>query len=255
MPSIRKAAARIGFRLIAVLFLLGLSGGAFLLRGQYGASGNGQTAGVASGQSAAAGQRSSSNGGQYGAASGGQYGAATGGEYGAAGGPSPQASKPGSVAAARDAKFFKSIQLGNATVQSSGNYYPATYPMTDTGTLDLSPTRSAYTDFISRDYNFRFGEDHVSTPGNAVVEGGEFIEPGAFPSATYCGHCHQQAYHEWRQALHSNSFRTPFYRTSVNILSRTKGIEFTRHCDSCHNPDRGAERRVDAEFSRGPEVR
>lgn len=39
-----------------------------------------------------------------------------------------------------------------------------------------------------------------------------------------------------RQALHSNSFRTPFYRTSVNILPRTVGIEFARHCDSCHNP-------------------
>src|ERR1039457_6507999 len=30
--------------------------------------------------------------------------------------------------------------------------------------------------------------------------------------------------------------RTRFYATSVNILLRTKGIEFTRHCDSCHNP-------------------
>ncbi len=48
--------------------------------------------------------------------------------------------------------------------------------------------------------------------------------------------CHQEAYSQWRQALHSNSFRTPFYRTSVDILARTKGIEFTRHCDSCHNP-------------------
>ncbi|HTW31906.1 MAG TPA: VCBS repeat-containing protein, partial [Candidatus Sulfotelmatobacter sp.] len=27
-----------------------------------------------------------------------------------------------------------------------------------------------------------------------------------------------------------NAFRTPFYRTSVNILARTKGIESTRHC-------------------------
>ena len=36
--------------------------------------------------------------------------------------------------------------------------------------------------------------------------------------------------------MHSNSFRTPFYRTSVNILIRTEGIEFSRHCDSCHNP-------------------
>ncbi|MBV8573390.1 MAG: tetratricopeptide repeat protein [Acidobacteriaceae bacterium] len=85
-------------------------------------------------------------------------------------------------------------------------------------------------------YNFRFGPDQPSTPGNAMSESHDFMQPGAFPSAAYCGHCHPQAYAEWRQALHSNSFRTPFYRTSVNILARTKGIEFTRHCDSCHNP-------------------
>ena len=48
--------------------------------------------------------------------------------------------------------------------------------------------------------------------------------------------CHQEAYHQWRQSLHSNAFRAPFYRASVNILIRTKGIEFARHCDSCHNP-------------------
>ena len=68
------------------------------------------------------------------------------------------------------------------------------------------------------------------------MEGDDFVQPGAFPNAKYCAHCHQEAYHQWRQALHSNSFRTPFYRTSVNILIRTKGIEFSRHCDSCHNP-------------------
>ena len=73
-------------------------------------------------------------------------------------------------------------------------------------------------------------------PGNAAAVGDDFLEPSAFPDADYCGHCHQEAYHQWRQALHSNSFRTPFYRTSVNILMRTKGIEFARHCDSCHNP-------------------
>ncbi len=85
-------------------------------------------------------------------------------------------------------------------------------------------------------YNFRFGPDKISAPGNAQMESGGFVQPGAFPTAEYCGYCHQEAYSQWRQALHSNSFRTPFYRTSVNILMRTKGIEFTRHCDSCHNP-------------------
>ncbi len=99
-----------------------------------------------------------------------------------------------------------------------------------------SNDRKNYAAKIHDSYNFRFGGGKLSTPGNAAVEGDDFIQPGAFPKASYCAHCHEEAYSQWRQALHSNSFRTPFYRTSVNILPRTRGIEFTRHCDSCHNP-------------------
>jgi tetratricopeptide (TPR) repeat protein len=97
-------------------------------------------------------------------------------------------------------------------------------------------SRKAYADKVRDTYEFRFGKDEISLPGNAAAVGGDFLQASAFPSAAYCGHCHQEAYHEWRQALHSNAFRTPFYRASVNILIRTKGIEFSRHCDSCHNP-------------------
>jgi Flp pilus assembly protein TadD len=96
--------------------------------------------------------------------------------------------------------------------------------------------REAYAEKARANYHFAFGQGNISIPGNAAAEGGGFLEPSAFPSAEYCGHCHQEAYHQWRQALHSNSFRTPFYRNSVNILLRTKGVEFARHCDSCHNP-------------------
>lgn len=96
--------------------------------------------------------------------------------------------------------------------------------------------RKAYADKVRETYSFPFGKGQMSVPGNAAVVGDDFLQPNAFLDAKYCGHCHQEAYHQWRQALHSNSFRTPFYRTSVNILLRTKGIEFARHCDSCHNP-------------------
>jgi Flp pilus assembly protein TadD len=96
--------------------------------------------------------------------------------------------------------------------------------------------RKAYADAIRKSYDFAFAKDNISLPGNAAVEGNDFLPPSAFPDARYCGHCHQEAYHQWRQALHSNSFRTPFYRQSVNILIRTKGMQFARHCDSCHNP-------------------
>jgi Tfp pilus assembly protein PilF len=105
----------------------------------------------------------------------------------------------------------------------------------------LAPAASAqttpdYASTIAQTYNFAFGPKNISLPGNAATVDNNFINPSAFLPATYCARCHPQAFEEWRQALHSNSFRTPFYRTSVNILARTKGIEFTRHCDSCHNP-------------------
>src|SRR5271168_1614816 len=104
-------------------------------------------------------------------------------------------------------------------------------PMTE-----LSPERKAYAEKVRASYNFFLGKGNIYSPGNAAVEGNDFIQPGAFLSAEYCAHCHQEAYRQWRQALHSNSFRTPFYRASVNIAINTLGIEYARHCDSCHNP-------------------
>lgn len=97
-------------------------------------------------------------------------------------------------------------------------------------------SRQIYANGIGSNYNYRFGKAMPFAPGNVAIEGSEFIQPGAFPTAEYCAHCHQEAYHQWRQALHSNSFRAPFYRASVNRLIETKGIEYARHCDSCHNP-------------------
>jgi tetratricopeptide (TPR) repeat protein len=98
--------------------------------------------------------------------------------------------------------------------------------------------RKVYNGTVTPSYNFHYGTKNPFTPGNVKVQGEGFIQPGAFPSAEYCGTCHQEAYSQWRQALHSNAFRTPFYRTSVNLLIRdkTRGISFARHCDSCHNP-------------------
>ena len=111
-----------------------------------------------------------------------------------------------------------------------------TYSTDSTDKAALEAQRKAYAEKVSQTYNFAFGKGKISVPGNAAVEGSTFLQPDAFPNASYCGHCHQEAYHQWQQSLHRNSFRTPFYRTSVNILLNTKGIQFTRHCDSCHNP-------------------
>jgi tetratricopeptide (TPR) repeat protein len=98
--------------------------------------------------------------------------------------------------------------------------------------------RKAHNEAVTPKYNFHYGKEMPFAPGNIKVQGEGFLQPGAYPTAEYCGTCHQEAYSQWRQALHSNAFRTPFYRTSVNLLIRDKsrGIAFARHCDSCHNP-------------------
>jgi tetratricopeptide (TPR) repeat protein len=104
--------------------------------------------------------------------------------------------------------------------------------------LQTGEDRKAHNEAVTPSYNFHYGKETPFTPGNVQVQGEGFLQPGAYPTAEYCGTCHQEAYSQWRQALHSNAFRTPFYRTSVNLLIRDKarGIAFARHCDSCHNP-------------------
>ena len=102
----------------------------------------------------------------------------------------------------------------------------------------LDAERQAHNAKVTPAYNFHYGKKNPFTPGNIQVEGEGFLQVGAYPTAEYCANCHQEAYTQWRQALHSNAFRTPFYRTSVNLLIRdqTRGISFARFCDSCHNP-------------------
>lgn len=96
--------------------------------------------------------------------------------------------------------------------------------------------RKSYTERVNAKYNFRFGKDQPFLPSNIQTDNGDFIQAGTFPTAQYCRHCHEEAYHQWRQSLHSNSFRAPFYKVNVDLLNKTQGIELSRHCEGCHNP-------------------
>jgi len=117
---------------------------------------------------------------------------------------------------------------------------PATTPATTTPTYG-SPTgitgpTSAFHDSVASRYNYAFGKDTPFLPSNATTVNGQFWSPKAFSTAKYCGHCHQEAYHQWRQSVHSNSFRAPWYLKNVNMLIDEKGVQYSRHCEGCHNP-------------------
>lgn len=128
------------------------------------------------------------------------------------------------------------VHAAQATAAQSGYAPTPQEAAPGTSSQPVDAARRAYAEHVRQTYAFPFAPGSISLPGNAAIEGNEFIQAGAFPTAQYCGHCHQEAYAQWRQALHSNSFRTPFYQTSVQMLIKEKGVAFARHCDSCHNP-------------------
>ena len=106
-----------------------------------------------------------------------------------------------------------------------------------TATADFSGSAaaSAYAEEISKTYDFRFGPNPFA-PSNATSATGTFIPGEKFVAAARCGTCHTDAHAQWRQSAHGNAFREPFYQKNVKDLQSQRGIEFTRHCESCHNP-------------------
>ncbi len=74
------------------------------------------------------------------------------------------------------------------------------------------------------------------SPSNARTESGNFIPAGQFFPSSRCAGCHNDTHAAWSQSLHRNAARDPFYRESADILLRARGVEITRHCESCHTP-------------------
>ncbi len=96
--------------------------------------------------------------------------------------------------------------------------------------------RQAYQSKVASDYSYKFGPGSPFLPSNATTDTGQFLNPNSFPTAAYCGHCHQAAQEQWRQSAHANSNRTPWYQRNVQLLKAEKGTEYMRHCEGCHSP-------------------
>lgn len=92
-----------------------------------------------------------------------------------------------------------------------------------------------YHDEIAKNYDFKFGPNPFA-PSNATTTTGKFIPAEMFVAASRCAKCHTDAHAQWSQSAHRNAFREPFYQKNVKDLISQRGIEFTRHCESCHNP-------------------
>jgi tetratricopeptide (TPR) repeat protein len=101
---------------------------------------------------------------------------------------------------------------------------------------DPAAMRHVFSEKVAEIYDYKFGKDKPFLPSNATTDTGEFLDPKTFPDANYCGHCHQESHKQWRQSAHANSFRAPWYRRNVNLLMSSKGNEYARHCEGCHNP-------------------
>lgn len=92
-----------------------------------------------------------------------------------------------------------------------------------------------YAALVAKSYDFRFGQNPFA-PSNASSTTGTFIPGSKFLPASRCANCHGDAHAQWRQSAHGNAFREPFYQRNVKDIISQKGIAYTRHCESCHNP-------------------
>ncbi len=101
---------------------------------------------------------------------------------------------------------------------------------------EAAAAHKAFNEKAAAKYNDQFGKDLHFLPSNATSTDGEFIDPKNFPTAQYCGHCHQETHKEWRESVHSNSNRVPYYLRNVELLNNEKGVEYSRHCEGCHDP-------------------
>ncbi len=119
-----------------------------------------------------------------------------------------------------------------STTYSTSNLPPADYATH----IPITGPTTQFHDSVASRYNYAFGKDTPFLPSNATSHNGQFLSPRSFYTAQYCGHCHQAAYHQWRQSVHSNSFRAPWYLKNVNMLIDEKGVQYSRHCEGCHNP-------------------
>lgn len=99
-----------------------------------------------------------------------------------------------------------------------------------------SVTSSAAVTLRKGAYEVPFGSGKWFLPSNVETVSGDLIPAKEFPRAAYCRHCHESTYHQWRESLHANSFREPFYLKNVQLLIGSKGKAYSRHCEGCHNP-------------------
>lgn len=134
---------------------------------------------------------------------------------------------PSKDAGAANTAVPSSAMPGSATPTDASSYAPVT---------GVTGPTTAFHDTVSAKYNYAFGKEAPFLPSNATSANGQFLSPKSFYTAQYCGHCHQEAYHQWRQSVHANSFRAPWYLKNVNMLIDEKGVQYSRHCEGCHNP-------------------
>lgn len=134
----------------------------------------------------------------------------------------------------RNSRWALRLVLVLSMVGGAGCVFRAVRASSESDAADAA--RKAYNDKTLASYNSRFGVENHFLPSNATTDNGEFIDAKSFPTAKYCGHCHEEAHTEWRESAHSNSNRPPWYLRNVNLLKAQKGVEYLRHCEGCHDP-------------------
>ena len=110
-------------------------------------------------------------------------------------------------------------------------------PIADYAThLPITGVPSPFHHSVASRYNYAFGKDTPFLPSNATTFNGQFLNPAISTPPNTAAIAIRRPTTSGAQSVHSNSFRAPWYLKNVNMLIDEKGVQYSRHCEGCHNP-------------------
>ena len=85
-------------------------------------------------------------------------------------------------------------------------------------------------------YNYAFGKESPFLPSNAMTANGQFISPKSVSHRRVLRPLPPGGLPPVAPVRSLQQLSAPWYLKNVNMLIDEKGVQFSRHCEGCHNP-------------------
>ena len=109
---------------------------------------------------------------------------------------------------------------------------PASY----TATIHITGPTTPFHDSVAARYNYAFGKDSPFLPSNAMSVNGQFLSPKASTPPNTAATATRRPTTSGASPFTPIASAPPGTQRTSTCSSTEKGVQFSRHCEGCHNP-------------------